>query len=123
MILDLNGLKQINDTYGHLIGDEAIKTCYDCISMYIPKCGTCYRIGGDEFACIFINCSKKIITDFIDKFNAEVAYHNEFLKYEFSAAYGYSFYDKETDTDILATFKRADKLMYEKKNSMKMGRN
>ncbi|HCX64458.1 MAG TPA: hypothetical protein DHN33_04520, partial [Eubacteriaceae bacterium] len=51
-IFDLNNLKQINDYYGHKYGDEAIIQVYETLCEVFSKHGTCYRIGGDEFACI-----------------------------------------------------------------------
>lgn len=119
MIIDLNNLKKINDTYGHLVGDEAIRTCYECIEKSIPHGGTCYRIGGDEFACILIGFSKELMSDFISTFTKYVSVKNVNLEYSFSAAYGYSYYNKVTDTNLLDAFNRADKEMYEKKQEMK----
>lgn len=51
--LDINGLKEINDSFGHASGDKLIKECADiirstCTSPYL------YRIGGDEFVVIYL---------------------------------------------------------------------
>lgn len=55
--IDLNGLKNINDTYGHGAGDEAIKGAADCLKESIGDFGRLYRIGGDEFA-VMLNADK-----------------------------------------------------------------
>lgn len=52
VIVDLDRLKCINDTYGHRTGDDAIKTVADCIVRTVGKKADIYRIGGDEFVCI-----------------------------------------------------------------------
>lgn len=52
VIVDLDKLKCINDTYGHRTGDDAIKTVADCILKTVGKKADIYRIGGDEFVCI-----------------------------------------------------------------------
>ena len=51
--VDLNGLKQINDTYGHTAGDEAIKYAANFIRSVIPSNARLYRIGGDEFVVLY----------------------------------------------------------------------
>lgn len=48
VMLDLNGLKQINDTYGHLSGDEAIASIAKVLKNVCPDNALCVRIGGDE---------------------------------------------------------------------------
>ncbi len=51
-MLDLDSFKQVNDHYGHAVGDQLIEKCAD---MLRDVCGTearCYRLGGDEFAAV-----------------------------------------------------------------------
>lgn len=50
--LDLNGLKVVNDTLGHEMGDKLICGCSCCIRSCFGHCGELFRIGGDEFAAI-----------------------------------------------------------------------
>lgn len=50
--IDINGLKETNDTRGHLFGDELIKGAADTITSVFSKYGQCYRVGGDEFMVI-----------------------------------------------------------------------
>lgn len=47
--IDINGLKDANDTFGHAAGDELIRGAADCIHKVFDSCGLCYRTGGDEF--------------------------------------------------------------------------
>lgn len=49
---DLNGLKIVNDTFGHDAGDKLIKGAAECMHQAVGKYGRIYRIGGDEFAAI-----------------------------------------------------------------------
>ena len=51
--VDLNGLKFINDTYGHNKGDEAIQYAANLIRDVIPSHARLYRIGGDEFVVLY----------------------------------------------------------------------
>jgi len=53
MYFDLNGLKHVNDTYGHETGDELLKTAGNLIYHFLRReSDTVARIGGDEFAAI-----------------------------------------------------------------------
>ncbi len=51
-LLDLDGFKQINDHFGHVTGDELIKTCALLLRDILGEEARCYRLGGDEFAAI-----------------------------------------------------------------------
>lgn len=52
VMLDLNGLKYTNDSYGHAAGDELILSAANCIRKAYEPVGECFRIGGDEFAVV-----------------------------------------------------------------------
>lgn len=75
---DLNGLKSINDIYGHVNGDIAIQTAAKAVACACADRGRAYRIGGDEFAILAkgeftreeIVSIKQNIRDYLDRFNA-----------------------------------------------------
>ena len=50
--MDVNGLKHVNDTYGHQAGDDYIRGAADCLKMTMGSYGNVYRTGGDEFSAI-----------------------------------------------------------------------
>ncbi|MGN0778315.1 MAG: GGDEF domain-containing protein [Aristaeellaceae bacterium] len=52
IILDINNVKYVNDTYGHECGDMMIRAAADVIKHAFGSLGAAYRIGGDEFAVI-----------------------------------------------------------------------
>ena len=52
LLLDLDGLKQINDRYGHVIGSQALCRLADIMSMGCRDIDTAARFGGDEFALV-----------------------------------------------------------------------
>ena len=52
MIVDLNGLKEINDTYGHKAGDVAIIRIAQLLDRHFGQPLHTYRIGGDEFCVL-----------------------------------------------------------------------
>jgi len=57
-LADINGLKQINDNYGYLAGDELIKKVARDLVQAFDKTVTIYRFGGDEFAILCTNISR-----------------------------------------------------------------
>ena len=50
--IDINGLKTVNDTKGHLAGDELIKGAANCLLLAVDQAGKAYRTGGDEFMAV-----------------------------------------------------------------------
>src|SRR5271157_566435 len=52
LLLDLDGLKKINDTYGHLVGSRALCRIADILRFYCRAIDTAARYGGDEFAVV-----------------------------------------------------------------------
>ncbi|HHW18926.1 MAG TPA: diguanylate cyclase [Firmicutes bacterium] len=62
VIVDIDGLKQINDTYGHLAGDEIIKHFAECLSGGFRACDIVGRYGGDEFVVLLPGVSVEAAT-------------------------------------------------------------
>ena len=52
LLLDLDGLKKINDTYGHLVGSRALCRLADVLRIHCRSIDTAARYGGDEFALV-----------------------------------------------------------------------
>ena len=61
-VLDVDNLKVVNDTFGHLAGDRLLKAVSDRISSIIPS-GRMFRIGGDEFAIILESTAEPLDLD------------------------------------------------------------
>jgi diguanylate cyclase len=58
LFLDLNEFKQINDTLGHAVGDEALKTAAQCLRASVRDVDTISRHGGDEFLILLSEVSQ-----------------------------------------------------------------
>ncbi len=121
VIFDINGLKHINDSYGHLAGDELIKTFALGLSNNIRVSDIFARFGGDEFVGVFpgndlqntIHRLEIIIEDFT---NNPINFEGNAFICSFS--YGISsFPDNATDYNQLIRI--ADKNMYEYKQNYK----
>jgi diguanylate cyclase (GGDEF)-like protein len=57
VMVDMNGFKPINDTYGHAAGDQILVSMGKCLTAIVGKSGIVARLGGDEFAVLF-TCNK-----------------------------------------------------------------
>ena len=116
-LFDLNGLKVINDNFGHEKGDEAIRRCYELIVTAFGEKENCYRIGGDEF--VFLGLNETDIEEKIANFDKLVAEAQEHLAYPFNVAFGYAVFDANQDKDMQDTIKRSDAMMYQDKKEKK----
>jgi diguanylate cyclase (GGDEF)-like protein len=114
---DLDGLKSINDTFGHQEGDKAIKESADLLRETFRTSDLIARLGGDEFAVLAINASRDSINTITDRLNANIAYHNEKSRdYKFSLSFGIERFDSNRDISLNEMLKKADKALYKKKN-------
>ena len=105
---DMNGLKYLNDNYGHFEGDRALSTIADIITKSAKRNMYVYRLGGDEFVLVAMNATKEQLENVISKFK------NEMSKTTYYCSIGCSYRSNkhQTTADLL---KEAEKLMYEDK--------
>lgn len=109
-LFDLNGLKELNDRYGHEKGDQAILELTAVLKQEFED-AKLYRIGGDEFIAVFTSPLADISPRFqrIDRALGE--------KDGVSAAKGYAAFEPGSDMGYRVVFNRADYAMYnDKKN-------
>lgn len=123
VMLDVNNLKQCNDTIGHDCGDRLLKNSAGILSQAFQPDGKCIRIGGDEFCVLLRHISEPDCKAYLKKFDELLAEFNELHPEEFpiKIAYGYAHYNEDTDFDFGDTLRRADKKMYQMKIEMKTG--
>ena len=121
IIMDVNNLKKINDTYGHQEGDRMI---VDVSKMIVEAFGTAgyelFRIGGDEFAIFAFNKHSKQIEDDLWNFESKIRHLNVKRAYKVSVATGYAIYEPTRDANIDSLINRADQNMYFKKITNKL---
>jgi diguanylate cyclase (GGDEF)-like protein len=65
IMIDVDNLKQLNDTFGHLFGDTILRACADIIQKATERVGKSYRLAGDEFAIIVPECWVKTVCLYI----------------------------------------------------------
>ena len=119
VLSDLDGLKGINDNYGHFSGDNAIRIVAQTLKEACPPDAICVRYGGDEMiGFIAGSCDTEKITE---KIHSAIDEHNRHSRtdYKISASVGAVTDVLSDETDIEDLIRRADKLMYIEKRSKK----
>ncbi len=122
IIFDMNNLKTINDKYGHIEGDFAIKTAYARINELFSPYGKTYRVGGDEFVSLLtdtVSCTDELISSNLATLAEEIKNFNERAVYEFSIAWSYGRFEGITKQEFETFFSKVDKEMYKNKNKLK----
>ncbi|OJF75808.1 MAG: hypothetical protein BKP49_10110 [Treponema sp. CETP13] len=117
IFFDLDGLKQINDNYGHKTGDIAIQAIANILQMSFRKSDIIARFGGDEFTVLSINCSisqynliQKRINELINEYNKKP---HEFI---LSVSSGATQYKINEDFTLKKLLDEADKELYKAKS-------
>ena len=113
--VDLDGLKHINDTFGHTAGDAYIQAGCRILKSCLPKQATLYRTGGDEFTVILHQVPRDRILEMIEKSCRRRRVDGLPADAEIQMSAGYAYYDDKTDTSLEDTYKRADAQMYVQK--------
>ncbi len=113
---DMDGLKKINDTYGHETGDRAIQAASSIIKSSFRNTDICARLGGDEFAVTAVNISLSAF-----KRNIEMIHHEcsqwsiaQKIPVTLSVSFGFIEFSQE-NSDFDELLRLADKALYEEK--------
>lgn len=116
LFVDVDGLKAINDSFGHLAGDQALIQVADLLASGVRKSDVCARIGGDEFGILLENADEKTAHETAARLIDMIA-ACEFLhdgdELPLSVAIGVGLIDpNDTAASVMA---RADEEMYRRK--------
>ena len=114
---DVNGLKHINDTYGHKAGDEYICAASDLICLHF-KHSPVFRTGGDEFVAILEDRGFDDRHACVEAFNRQVE-ANVKEEGKVVVSVGLTEYVPGQDKNVHDVFERADALMYKRKMQLK----
>ena len=112
LLLDLDGLKKINDTHGHLVGSNAIRRVARSLEFHSRGVDTAARYGGDEFALLLPETAVERAGTVAQRITEQIASDNEHPP--ISASYGIAVYPQDGET-IEEIFKAADAALYEMK--------
>jgi diguanylate cyclase (GGDEF)-like protein len=116
LLMDLDGLKQVNDRFGHAAGDTVLKGFADRLQRAIRGSDLAVRLGGDEFMALLPECRSEEVRHVLGRLEGmEFEFDNEKLRLQYSR--GWTDYAAgETPQELL---KRADQALYENKRAGK----
>jgi diguanylate cyclase (GGDEF)-like protein len=119
LFIDLDGLKHVNDTQGHAVGDELIAECGSIIRDTFRAADIMARVGGDEFCVLVTTDSQGGLDAAQDRLRRgfELANRLPGRTYELSASVGIAVHDPNLDRSIDDLIRRADTEMYENKRA------
>lgn len=120
--LDLDGFKEINDMYGHDVGDHLLISVSKKMKSILREEDSIARLGGDEFVIVLndftdVHASIQLIERLLNIISKPISFKNLSLKV--SASIGITFYPQSQDVDADQLLRQADQAMYQAKVSGK----
>jgi len=121
MMIDLDYFKKVNDTYGHLTGNEILKELAAILKAQARQADVVCRYGGEEFLIICPKNSKENSAAMAERIRNTVGAHKfPHIGWPLTVSLGVGTYDPQRDTNVEAFIARVDAALYQAKNS---GRN
>jgi len=121
IMVDMNTLKQVNDTLGHLAGDKLICLLVNYLEQSFGSIGSVYRYGGDEFVIVIEKASLKAITEARQNFDKQILEHRSRGGLNISVAVGMASRQEPFNSTLSAAdlLRLADLAMYQHKATQK----
>jgi len=120
LFIDLDGLKPLNDDYGHEVGDTAILVTAQALLEATHECDVVGRLGGDEFLVVLCHHHSTDGTMVADRFRRAVAEHSVPVRdfvVPLQASVGVALTQCDYATDPMRLVREADQAMYEAKRA------
>jgi diguanylate cyclase (GGDEF)-like protein/PAS domain S-box-containing protein len=118
LFADLDGLKIINDTFGHLEGDRALIDAADILRNSFRSADIIARLGGDEFAVFPIEAAAESASILMGRLDEQLQRHNEINKsrgYRLALSVGIARFEPDSSWTIDQLLEHADKALYQQK--------
>lgn len=119
-MIDLDGLKYANDSFGHGAGDDYLRTVAQLLLQNSRASDLLCRIGGDEFAILFPHCKAQVILTKLDRVDQALAGQDQ--PFPMSISYGVSYASGQEARQAQEIMEQADDQMYVMKNMKKAAR-
>ena len=116
-VIDLDGLKNINDNYGHLVGDDALSHFAENLMNSFDRNDYIARIGGDEFVVLKYVENKDEIQTALDNLNSSLEKISKGKSFptKISFSHGSAIYDDSIYSSVKGLIEDVDRMMYESK--------
>ncbi len=116
VLLDVDGFKSINDTYGHVQGDAVLAFVGRCIRSSVRRGDLAVRFGGDEFLLVLPNCSEEQALEVVVRIQSDIRAKNSF-PHAISLSFGVASLASSDCGKLRDALIAADKALYEMKRS------
>ncbi|CAA0091311.1 Response regulator PleD [Zhongshania aliphaticivorans] len=124
MILDIDHFKKVNDTYGHAGGDMALKHIVNILNTNLREYDQVGRYGGEEFVVLLPATDQNEAWGVAERIRSAIQFQptriSDDVKIDLTVSIGLAQFDRRQDANQSAFFERADKALYNAKQS---GRN
>lgn len=122
MMIDLDGLKDINDSYGHHVGDEAIRMLAQELQRAVRASDTCGRLGGDEFGVAMPEADERDAREVSVRVRQSLEHLNRTAKLPIAVEFSVGIAAWRSGMDWQAMYQAADKALYVDKRRRQAGR-
>ena len=125
LFIDLDGLKQLNDTYGHEVGDTAVKATAEALLEATRHCDVVGRLGGDEFLVVLCHDHSSDGPAIAIRINESLSHRSLSVKnivVPLRASVGAALARCDAHTDPMTLVRQADATMYQAKRSARATR-
>ena len=114
-MMDIDDFKDVNDNFGHGVGDRAIWKLGDILLKSLPDGGLAIRYAGDEFIVLLPNASDELVRITMVEINNNLRTFNESKQEPFTLSVSMGDARYELDGDVETFLSRMDERMYEEK--------
>lgn len=119
VFIDGNGIKKVNDKYGHLVGDEVIFEIANTLSSVVREEDHIVRFGGDEFVLFLSDFDKSKIREFIGRIQKSIRENPTLIEKVggITVSAGIAKFEESKHVNLASVLQEADMLMYEAKHN------
>lgn len=121
IFVDMDGLKTINDSFGHEVGSHALQATADILRTTFRDCDIVARLGGDEFVILLVESEAANYGETASRLRDQIERHNDNAEvaYDISLSFGAAAFDPAAPCSLDELIREADQAMYEEKKRKK----